>query len=59
MARALAGRPNVQFTVPEGIGVLDIDRDTGKIAAPGCPRVFREAFLAGTEPSEVCQLHGW
>jgi penicillin-binding protein 1B len=59
MTRALAGRPNVQFTVPEGINFLDIDRDTGKIAAPGCPRVFREAFLAGTEPSDVCQLHGW
>ena len=24
---------------------------------PGCPRVFREAFLAGTEPTETCALH--
>ena len=24
---------------------------------PGCPRVFNEAFLAGTEPTEVCPLH--
>ena len=36
-----------------------VDRDTGKVAAPGCPRVFKEAFLAGTEPTEVCQLHGF
>ena len=59
MARALAGRTNATFNVPEGISFLDIDRDTGKIAAPGCPRVFKEAFLSGTEPREVCQLHGW
>ena len=37
-----------------------IDRqliDTGKLAEPGCPRVIREAFLAGTEPTDVCELH--
>jgi membrane carboxypeptidase/penicillin-binding protein len=59
MARALSGRGNQAFSVPEGVGFLDIDRDTGKIAAPGCPRVFREAFLSGTEPTETCRLHGW
>ena len=59
MTRALAGRGNASFNVPEGVGFSDIDRDTGRIAAPGCPRVFREAFLAGTEPTEVCALHTW
>ena len=59
MTRALAGRASISFTVPDGVNFADIDRDTGKIAAAGCPRVFREAFLAGTEPTEVCQLHGW
>lgn len=59
MTRALAGRANISFAVPEGVNFADIDRDTGKIAAAGCPRVFREAFIAGTEPTEVCQLHGW
>ena len=59
MTRALSGRESIPFAVPDGVNFLDIDRDTGKIAAPGCPRVFREAFLAGTEPSEMCQLHGW
>ena len=57
MTRALAGRANVTFSAPDGISFVDIDRDTGKIAAPGCPRVFKEAFLTGTEPTEVCQLH--
>lgn len=59
MARALAGHPNLSFSAPEGITFVDIDRDTGRVAAPGCPRVFKEAFLAGTEPTEVCQLHGF
>ena len=59
MSRALAGRQDVSFTTPDGITFAEIDRDTGKVAAPGCPRVFREAFLAGTEPTEVCQLHGF
>jgi penicillin-binding protein 1B len=57
MTRALAGRTNVTFAAPDDISFVDIDRDTGKIAAPGCPRVFKEAFLTGTEPTEVCQLH--
>jgi penicillin-binding protein 1B len=59
MARALAGRSNASFEAPEGITFADIDRDTGKIAASGCPRIFKEAFLAGTEPTELCLLHGF
>ena len=57
MIKALAGRSSLPFDVPEGITFVDIDRDNGKLAVPGCPRVFREAFLAGTEPTEVCSLH--
>jgi penicillin-binding protein 1B len=57
MTKALAGRPSVSFAVPEGISFLEIDRDTGKAAAPGCPRIFGEAFIEGTEPTEICQLH--
>jgi penicillin-binding protein 1B len=57
MKAALAGRTDVKFQAPEGITFIDIDPDTGKLAAPGCPRTFREAFLAGTEPTEMCELH--
>jgi len=57
MTRALAGTPNVVFSVPEGITFATIDPDTGKLAQPGCPRLFREAFAAGTEPVEACELH--
>jgi penicillin-binding protein 1B len=59
MMRALGGRPNIPFQAPEGIAFVDIDRDTGKVAASGCPRVFRESFLAGTAPTEICALHSF
>ena len=57
MQRALAGHANVPFTPPPQVVFADIDRDTGELAGPGCPRVFRESFLAGTEPAVTCTLH--
>jgi len=57
MMRALAGRPNIPLSEPEGIVWVEIDRDNGRLAVPGCPRTFREAFLPGTEPMEQCELH--
>ena len=57
MKRALAGRPDRAFEVPEGIVFADIDKDTGQLATATCPRVFREAFLAGSEPLEPCSVH--
>jgi penicillin-binding protein 1B len=59
MKHALAGHPSIPFEPPDGISFVDIDRDTGKLAQPGCPRIYTEAFLAGTEPLEVCELHSW
>ena len=57
MTRALAGHANQAFDVPPGIVFVDIDRDTGQLASPGCPKVVREAFLPGTEPVEICHVH--
>jgi len=59
MQTALAGRPNMPFEVPDGITFAEIDRDTGKLALPTCPRTLTESFLAGTEPVEYCELHRW
>jgi len=59
MMRALGGRTSGGFEPPDGIVFADIDRDTGKIAVPGCPRVFHESFLAGTAPTELCMLHSF
>jgi len=57
MRAALAGRTSVPFEVPEGITFMDIDAQTGKLATPQCPKVIVEAFLSGTEPRELCELH--
>jgi len=57
MTRALTGRGNVDFEVPEGVSFADIDVTTGKLATPTCPRVVHSAFLTGTEPTEICELH--
>lgn len=57
MKNALAGRGGSSFDAPEGVSFVEIDRDTGKMATPTCPRVTNEAFIAGTEPLGVCELH--
>jgi penicillin-binding protein 1B len=59
MKRALAGHSNRNFEAPDGVSFVEIDRDTGLLATPNCPRAASEAFLAGTEPLEVCPLHRW
>jgi penicillin-binding protein 1B len=57
MKRALAGRPDGPFDVPDGVVFVNIDKDTGELATPNCPHVIREAFLEGTEPTTVCHVH--
>ncbi|MEP6782912.1 MAG: penicillin-binding transpeptidase domain-containing protein, partial [Acidobacteriota bacterium] len=57
MKNALAGRTSSRFEAPAGVTFVEIDRDTGKIATPLCPRVTNEAFLTGTEPVGTCELH--
>jgi membrane carboxypeptidase/penicillin-binding protein len=59
MKRALAGHDNVSFEPPDAVSFVEIDRDTGLLALPTCPRVTNEAFLAGTEPLVYCDLHRW
>jgi penicillin-binding protein 1B len=57
MRRALGGHRNMPFQPPSGVTFVEIDRDTGDAATPGCPRVFTEAFIAGTEPRQTCAHH--
>ena len=59
MKTALAGHANRTFEPPDGIVFAEIDRDTGRLATPACPRTMSESFLAGTEPGEICPLHRW
>ena len=57
MKNALAGRSSVPFEAPDGISWAEVDHDTGKLAAPFCPRIITSPFLAGTEPADACELH--
>jgi penicillin-binding protein 1B len=57
MKSAVAGRGGSSFNAPDGVSFLEVDRDTGKLATPICPRVTTEAYLAGTEPLGICELH--
>ena len=58
MRAALAREPAVPFAMPESVVVRDVDPETGKLAGRWCPVVVREAFLASTEPHEVCTAPG-
>ena len=46
------------FNAPPGLAYAEIDRDTGGLATPDCPRTINEAFLPGTEPRTFCTEHG-
>jgi penicillin-binding protein 1B len=57
MKNALAGRPSQGFDTPQGIVFATIDKDTGLLATPACPKTITEAFINGTEPREHCDVH--
>jgi penicillin-binding protein 1A len=47
------------WTVPAGVEVRTVDRETGMLATPNCPgeQVSDEYYVSGTEPTEYCPLH--
>jgi 1A family penicillin-binding protein len=57
MSAALAGQTAADFEKPEGVVSVSIDPVTGYVAAPNCP-AREEFYLAGTEPPELCPIHG-
>jgi penicillin-binding protein 1B len=59
MMGALGGQKPSPFPpAPEGIVYVTIDKETGLLATPGCPKTRSEVFVAGTEPREPCPAHG-
>lgn len=46
------------FPVPRGILTRRIDPVTGQLATSRCPETMEEVFVAGTEPTEYCPVHG-
>ncbi|MGH7933086.1 MAG: transglycosylase domain-containing protein [Candidatus Binataceae bacterium] len=43
---------------PPGITMATIDPASGGLATPQCPRVETLPFLSGTQPTQICALHG-
>jgi len=56
MKKALAGTPVHNFPVPEGIVFAKIDKQTGFLALPTCPKVTLAAFKKGTDPKDLCPV---
>jgi penicillin-binding protein 1B len=46
------------FEAPDGIATVDIDPLSGQLATGACPNPRPEVFIAGTQPVELCHLHG-
>jgi penicillin-binding protein 1B len=58
-AVALPGYRNTQeFSPPAGDVQVTIDPQSGQLATPSCPVTRDEVFVAGTEPTQYCELHG-
>jgi penicillin-binding protein 1B len=58
MQRALEPEPVSTFEPPEGVVERRIDPATGTLATWRCPDSVAEWFIAGTEPTELCQSQG-
>jgi penicillin-binding protein 1A len=73
MKDATKGDKPAWFTTPKGIVAIDVCRLSGKLPNAGCHAVdvvddagsvetrsmiYTEYFLRGTEPTELCPLHG-
>lgn len=60
MEQIHAELPSQAFYVPTGVIQYTVCKDSGKVPNPGvCPAVSlsSEYFAAGTEPTEVCDVH--
>jgi penicillin-binding protein 1B len=58
-ATALPGYRDVKdFDKPEGVDSVLIDSDTLEVATPACPVTREEVYIAGSQPTQLCELHG-
>jgi len=46
------------FTQPEGVIDVQLDKITNRLATPSCPDDYTIAFVAGTEPRDTCDQGG-
>ena len=57
MKAATASRPPLDFAVPPGIVIEEVDPLTGYKAGPYCPVVAEGVFPLALAPTEVCPFH--
>jgi len=53
-----AYRDAKDFTPPEGVQSVLIDPESLELATPNCPTTREEIYVAGSAPTEFCELHG-
>jgi membrane carboxypeptidase/penicillin-binding protein len=58
LARRVLSKNTPDFEMPLGIVRRDIDPRTGQLATSQCPEKTPEVFIAGTEPTVYCEIHG-
>jgi penicillin-binding protein 1B len=47
-----------EFEKPDGVDSLIIDSETLQVATPNCPLTREEVYVAGSEPTQLCEVHG-
>ena len=58
LARRLIPQDQPDFEMPSGMAQREIDPKTGQLATSQCPEKIPEVFIAGTEPTVYCEVHG-
>jgi len=61
MTRATAMSPYrdvKDFTMPDGVQSVVIDPESLQLATPNCPTTREEVYVAGSAPTEFCEIHG-
>jgi penicillin-binding protein 1B len=53
-----AYRDAKEFAMPEGVQSVLIDPETLQLATANCPTTREEVYVAGSAPTQFCELHG-
>jgi penicillin-binding protein 1B len=46
------------FDMPDGVQSVMIDPESLELATPSCPTTREEVYVAGSAPTQYCELHG-
>jgi penicillin-binding protein 1A len=58
MKEAVKPYPDTDFTIPPGVVFATIDPTSGKLASPNSSDAIQEAFIEGTQPTEMGSQSG-